>query len=62
MARTIRERRNRRPVERVRRRDPEDGVELSDEELEVVIGGLEPEAWRAYASYLERLGLRRPVR
>ena len=45
-----------------RRRQPHayplDGVELSDEDLEVVVGGLSPEASAAYAAYLSEAAQR----
>lgn len=33
-----------------------DGIELSDEDLEVVVGGLSPEASWAFANYLKSQG------
>lgn len=33
-----------------------DGIELSDEDLEVVVGGLSPEASLAFANYLKIQG------
>jgi len=34
----------------------EDGIELSDEQLEFVVGGLEPEAWKSmYSDYLQEV-------
>ena len=35
--------------------DPYDGRELSDEDLEIVVGGLDPEYWYAQTAYLQSL-------
>jgi len=35
--------------------DPYDGMELSDEDLEFVIGGVDPEYWYAQTRYLDDL-------
>lgn len=41
--------------------DPYDGVELSDEDLEMVVGGLDPEYFLTQAAHLQQLwGLKPP--
>jgi hypothetical protein len=35
--------------------DPYDGMELTDDDLEVVVGGVDPEYWMAQASYLQEM-------
>lgn len=45
-----------RPVPPVpQRAEVYDGIELTDEDLEVVVGGLDPEASMAHARYLQDL-------
>ena len=46
-------------VPRVHRRDYTEGVELSDDDLEYVVGGLAPEATEAHVRYLRELFKRR---
>ena len=38
--------------------DRVDGIELDDEDLDMVVGGLNPEASMAYAAFLKGGGLR----
>jgi hypothetical protein len=46
--------------EKAQRQEPEvyDGMELGDEDLEMVVGGLSPEASAAYVEYLQDESLR----